>query len=995
MASLAKLARPAGRDAAARDSSDDPSAVPPAQPPATAAARAGEPGRGLRVGPGGHPTIGAAVRAAAAGQTVLVAPGRYSEELDLAHDVRIVAERGAGTVRIDLATPAELRSSAVLSGLVLYGSDPASPAVVISGGSPELTDCLIVDGRVEVRARAAPVLRGCRIIGAGRAGLHASGHSAPRLEACVVTCIDGTGLVAGGEARLAATDSRISGVTGSGVRVRGRARLHARRCEIDGVARSGLLLEDAAAAWLDRCRVSDTGTEGIRLIGSAPLPVPGRAARNRPRVDLALPAEDGDVPGGGAGNVDSGGVPAVAVADAALVGPSPGTPPRPSLGEPSGADDPAGVGGGLTLRDCEITRAGTDGVLVNGDAQAVLRDCLVRDPAQEGAVVAGLGLLLAEGCDIAGCGASGLVARDGGRLRLHGGIVRRSGADGVTVGDEADVALHDLSVESSARSAVRVGGRATLELVDGQMRGTRGHGLSVAEAATARLRGTVVRDSAMSGIQIEGQAAVTAADCRVDGNGTGVVTVSTVPSTWVRCDVTDSRGAGVSVGGSAHVSLRDCRVERAGTAGVAFVDGGAGSAEGCVISDTGGSGMVVWTASSPEVHATRVTRTGKNGIFIADEAGGRYTECEISATEFPAVHVGAGSAPTLTNCRIRDTAADLSLAADGAPVFTNCEVTRVETVTIPPSGLAAGSAVGGAAAARAVVGGAAGGVSRGSGDGADAGAPPPASLADLLAELNDLVGLERVKQDVQAQVKLMQMVRRRREAGLAAPPLNRHLVFAGNAGTGKTTVARLYGQLLGALGILERGHLVEADRAAMVGEYVGHTAPKTRDVFRRALDGVLFIDEAYSLTPEGQPTDFGQEAIATLVKLMEDHRDRIVVIAAGYPAEMYRFINSNPGLASRFSRTLTFSDYTPGQLVQIVESQCRQHEYELPVATRTALESYFAVLPRERGFGNGRDARQVFQRMTESQAQRVADLADPTTAELQRLSPDDLPKADL
>jgi SpoVK/Ycf46/Vps4 family AAA+-type ATPase len=265
-----------------------------------------------------------------------------------------------------------------------------------------------------------------------------------------------------------------------------------------------------------------------------------------------------------------------------------------------------------------------------------------------------------------------------------------------------------------------------------------------------------------------------------------------------------------------------------------------------------------------------------------------------------------------------------------------------------------------------------------------------ADLPELLEELNALVGLDRVKRDVQAQIKLMQTVRRRQEAGLAAPPLSRHLVFAGNSGTGKTTVARLYGRLLAAMGMLERGHLVEADRTSMVGEYVGHTGPRTQAIFKKAMGGVLFIDEAYSLVPAGQGGDFGQEAIATRVKLMEDHRDDVVVIVAGYPAEMGRFIASNPGLASRFSRTLTFDDYGPEELTEIVESQCRQHEYQLAPEARSALRAFFAAMDHGPGFGNGRAARQIFQRMTEHQAQRVADLSDPSTDDLLQLAMSDV-----
>ena len=205
-------------------------------------------------------------------------------------------------------------------------------------------------------------------------------------------------------------------------------------------------------------------------------------------------------------------------------------------------------------------------------------------------------------------------------------------------------------------------------------------------------------------------------------------------------------------------------------------------------------------------------------------------------------------------------------------------------------------------------------------------------------------------------------------------------------------MARLYGLILAALGLLERGHLVEADRSDLIGEYVGHTAPKTQAVFRRALGGVLFIDEAYSLVPHGQSSDFGQEAISTLVKLMEDHRDEVVVIAAGYPGDMERFIDSNSGLASRFTRTLTFEDYTSEELVRIVEHHAGHHDYRLVDEISKRLLKYFEDFPRSERFGNGRTARQVIQRMTERQAERVSEMAAPTTSDLTEVRPEDLPQ---
>jgi SpoVK/Ycf46/Vps4 family AAA+-type ATPase len=364
------------------------------------------------------------------------------------------------------------------------------------------------------------------------------------------------------------------------------------------------------------------------------------------------------------------------------------------------------------------------------------------------------------------------------------------------------------------------------------------------------------------------------------------------------------------------------------------------------------------------------------------------------------VYVGAGATSVLRGCRFHDAEEDLKLADGAAAVFEDCRAEGVKVSTLPEEAAGPGGGKGYGPGKRVTAAGSGTATGTGAPRGTSGSAAPSPDSAEalaltlntLLAELDALIGLERVKQDVSTMVKVMQLVRRRTEAGLAAPPLSRHLVFAGNSGTGKTTVARLYGRILAAVGLLSHGHMVETDRGTLVGEYVGHTAPKTTAAFRRALGGVLFIDEAYALVPQGQGADFGREAIATLVKLMEDHRDDVVVIVAGYPDEMEGFIDANPGLASRFTRTLVFEDYDSEELVQIVESNARQHQYELSGETRAALLEYFAALVRDDRFGNGRTARQIFQRMTERQARRLADgAADSTTHDLMTLIPDDIP----
>ncbi len=253
--------------------------------------------------------------------------------------------------------------------------------------------------------------------------------------------------------------------------------------------------------------------------------------------------------------------------------------------------------------------------------------------------------------------------------------------------------------------------------------------------------------------------------------------------------------------------------------------------------------------------------------------------------------------------------------------------------------------------------------------------PPPdsRSLEELRAELDSLVGLDSVKEQVRALVAFLQVQGRRLEHDLPEVATSQHLVFLGNPGTGKTTIARLLAPMYHSMGLLKRGHVVEVDRAGLVGEYVGTTAIKTDRAIRKALDGVLFIDEAYALSrPAHRGADFGQEAIETLLKRMEDHRHRLVVIVAGYPRLMHEFLDSNPGLRSRFSRELTFPDYSTEELVAITGLFARENGYRVTEQAAAELRRIFDRAERGEGFGNARFARTIFEQALNAQALRLA-----------------------
>ncbi len=274
-------------------------------------------------------------------------------------------------------------------------------------------------------------------------------------------------------------------------------------------------------------------------------------------------------------------------------------------------------------------------------------------------------------------------------------------------------------------------------------------------------------------------------------------------------------------------------------------------------------------------------------------------------------------------------------------------------------------------------------------------APDKPSIDKLLLQLDALVGLSKIKANVKSLINLVKVRKLREENSLSVPPMSLHMVFMGNPGTGKTTVARILSELYCAIGVLTKGHVVEVDRSGLVAGFVGQTAIKTGDAIKSALGGILFIDEAYALVSKDATNDFGHEAVETLLKSMEDHRHDFIVIVAGYEELMEGFITSNPGLASRFNRYFLFEDYSSDELLTIFDGMCSKNEYMLDNDAKIYAAEHFRTIyeTRDENFGNARDVRNFFEDVVSVHSDRVSCIEKPTRDDLMTVSKDDLEKA--
>jgi SpoVK/Ycf46/Vps4 family AAA+-type ATPase len=590
------------------------------------------------------------------------------------------------------------------------------------------------------------------------------------------------------------------------------------------------------------------------------------------------------------------------------------------------------------LDRCEILDVQVHAVVTMAGAAPVLSDTLIAGAHGHGLHCSGRSAPKLRGCEISGCGAAGVIVAEAATPELSDTTVAGCAGVGVFVTGRAqpkltavEVRQSDVGVAVEQESDPRMFGLA-IEDVRYGVYATGGAGLfSDGRVSGARVAGARIGDTAATEL----------ANSRFTGCRVGVEVAGTAHPRLTSVAVADSKAAGLSTEDHCAVVMSRSRISGSGGSGVRVGAGSTLDAEECEIVGNEGAGVLVETALPVRL----------SGGVIRGNGGAAVDTPGTTAVELSDVDTGHNGTPGRRTEPARSTPVP-------APAPTLAPAPPTHGIPdVPPPPVAA-----------------------------DQSDP----VAALLRELDDLVGLAGVKHEVATLVGLHQIAKRRKDARLHVPPMSRHLVFAGPPGTGKTTVARIFSRVLAALGVLSGGHLVEVSRSDLVAEHVGGTAVKTTAVFEKAVGGVLFLDEAYSLAPDGVGHDFGHEAIDTLVKLMEDRRDEVVVVVAGYAPNMRAFLAANPGLESRFTRTIQFDSYTDDELATIVDRLCRTHHYVLEYETRLALVKHFSGLPRTETFGNARVARQTFEDMLGRQAYRLSQTPTVPDIELARLLPEDM-----
>jgi parallel beta-helix repeat protein len=775
---------------------------------------------------------------------------------------------------------------------------------------------------------------------------------------------------------------------------------------LENIDIQGLVLAEQSTATLRQCTVSDSPVEGINIPTRAKLELIGCTISRSAGISVHLNGGEATLRdcriqnGKKAGLVFSAGSRGT-ITGCHISGHGPAM-PQVMIWQRSGPTltdcqihDGAGLGILISesarpqLKYCQVTNHNGIGIYIDGAAEPELTDCNIGPSQQNGIVVTGQGSLRAERCQISASGvkfAQVLISHSA-TAALTECTLKDGQGPGLFLESKAEAKLTKCNLSGHVGpEAFATNSRLALDhcnITAGQHSGLILRGQSEANLDRTLISGHPANRAEL--LVEEGSTATLRNSHLAQGKGHGVH----AKASQVRLEDTKFIAlgkCGVLAEASARIFMRGCQLDDCGDTGLALASESQGTVDD---SDLGGKStekpqIYVAGKSQLSMRASRIVQPASIGVWFAEASTGNLESCTIEGGQ-AALGTTSSAVPKVTGCTLRSAQSALRVGPTGGGIFRQCKFYATQPGIAPASVAAASIATFDQCTANdqpwqrptSPANRAAG-----------TGAATQDELDLLMAKLNSLIGLAGVKEQIRIATSKAKAMRARRLQGLPDVTISYHTVFTGNPGTGKTTVARLMGAIYKAIGVLPKGHLVECDRSGLVAEFVGQTAVKTNRIIDQALGGILFIDEAYTLV-SGGPNDFGMEAISTLLKRMEDDRDKLIVIVAGYPNEMESFLRANTGLRSRFREFIDFPDYSPAELLEIFVSIAKGNQYILTPALIAKLKPHVEKLHLERDetYANARSVDNLFQLVLANQAQRI----DPNTATRDQLCTLDAP----
>ncbi len=770
---------------------------------------------------------------------------------------------------------------------------------------------------------------------------------------------------------------------------------------VEGIEAAGVHLEEKAEAVMRQCRVLGSPREGVYVPTRSRLEMHSCEIGRSQGVGVLLDGGEAVLRGcrihGGAssGLVCSSGSRG-SLTECEIVGHGPRQPQilvwRQSAPVLRDCRVTGGSGIGILVSEgskprfeyCTVSQHQGMSVFVDGASEPVFTDCRIGPGAQNGLVLTKASNAVLERCQIFAHGEkfAQLLVSAGSSASLSGCSIQDGLGPGCFLESKSEAKLSKCEIHNHGGPGL-FAADSRLAMDDCLVSGGAHHGLMLREKAEA-----VLEKCRFHG-QPEAHAAVFAesggnAICRFcqfsEGRGHGLRVRGAV-ARLEDCEMRSQSGAGVYSEEAGILFLRGCRIHDCGRNGLALVGESQATVEDCELAGQSADYPQIFIGQKSQIilRGCRVNQPLSAGAWFVEQSVGVLENSEITGGPAGGLASNSGSVPKATGCTVRGTAFALKIGASGGGLFKKCRfvATGAEAVAVAATSPAVFEDCFANEQPYARV--------------ALKADPARSELAQLMSRLNALIGLDSVKEQVRVAASKAQTQRARRNQGLKEVATSYHTVFTGNPGTGKTTVARLMGAIYKAIGILPSGHVIECDRSGLVAEFIGQTAVKTSRVIDEALGGILFIDEAYTLVSSGA-SDFGQEAINTLLKRMEDDKDKLIVIVAGYPDEMESFLKSNPGLRSRFRQFIDFPDYDPGELMDIFLSIARNNQYHITDALEARLRPWLHHLheTKDETYANARSVDNLFQEILSNQAMRI-DPATATKEQLSTLDAEDLP----